>query len=86
MANSNWFRPQSSKPVSGTSTKLAGLHCECCGTAIAYSTCYCMIETLCSGCNHCVEHCRCAQPVAALPYPMQLGIAKHELRMMGVMI
>ena len=60
--------------------------CECCGTDIAYTHCYCMIETLCKACNRCVEHCKCATPVQEIPYPMQLSIAKHELRLLGVAI
>jgi len=60
--------------------------CECCGTDIAYTECYCMIEALCAGCNHCVAHCKCVQPVETAPYPMQLQQARAAWREMGVLI
>ena len=84
MANSNWYRPRNAQPAKPAAH--VPQRCECCETELGYTECYCMIETLCSKCNHCVTHCKCQVPTEALPYPAQLQIAIHEWRAMGVMI
>jgi hypothetical protein len=62
--------------------------CECCGGVkrLSQFACQCMGKLLCERCNHCLDHCKCAEPDVALPYSDQLAIAKELWQQWGVRV
>jgi hypothetical protein len=61
------------------------VRCSCCqqektGKGAHGFPCHCMERRVCVACDHCEEHCKCAEPVLAESYVSALEGMRAELR------